>query len=333
MNTIRRGGPGLTRRTGLFGVAGSLALMRDAAAETFPSRTVRLIVPFAAGGSTDVLARLMAEDLSPRLGQRVLVENRPGAGGNIAGEYVARAEPDGYTLLVAGQSILAINQALYKTLSYDPVGGFAYVGMLGASANVLTANPKVLPVANVTELLALARSKPGEISYGSNGPGSLTHLMTEVLAKRAGISLLHVPYRGAAPLMTDLLAGRIALCFTATTTALPYEQSGELRAIAVSTAERSKYFPKVATVAESGFPEIRSPTWFAIMAPAGTPAPVLARLRREIGAVSASPAYATLLDKHASDPMTMSLSESETFLAGERQLWSEAVKATGAIPG
>jgi tripartite-type tricarboxylate transporter receptor subunit TctC len=157
--------------------------------------------------------------------------------------------------------------------------------------------------------------------------------VTEVLAKKAGVNFLHVPYRGAAPLMTDLLAGRIAFCFTATTTALPYEQSGELRAIAVSTAERSKYFPNVATVAESGFPEIRSPTWFAIMAPAGTPAPILARLRQDIGAVSASSAYAALLDKHASDPMTMSVAESERFLAAERQLWSEAVTATGAIPG
>lgn len=333
MSTIRRAGPGMTRRAGLLGAAASLAAMRGAAADTFPSRTIRLIVPFAAGGSTDVLARLMAEDLSPRLGQRVLVENRPGAGGNIAGEYVARAEPDGYTLLVAGQSILAINQALYKTLSYDPVGGFAYVGMLGASANVLTVNPKVLPVANVTELVALARSKPGDISYGSNGPGSLSHLMAEVIANRAGISMVHVPYRGAAPLMTDLLAGRVGLCFTATTTALPYEQSGELRAVGVSTPERSKYFPKVATLAESGFPEIRSPTWFAIMAPAGTSAPVLGRLRQEIGAVSASHGYAALLDKHASDPMTMSVPDSEKFLAAERQLWSEAVKATGAIAG
>lgn len=291
---------------------------------------MRLIVPFAAGGSTDTFARVMATDLTARLGQQVLVENRPGAGGNIAGEYVARVEPDGHTLLVAGQAILSINQALYKTLSYDPVGGFSYVGMLGGSANVLTVNPKALPVTNVAELVALARSKPGSINYGSNGIGSLVHLMTEVMMAKAGIKMVHVPYRGAAPLMTDLLAGQVGLCFTATSTALPYEQSGALKAIAVSTPQRSKDFPDVPTLTESGFPEIHSPTWFAIMAPARTPAAVLARLRQEVGAISASAEYGALLDKQASEPMTTSVSDADNFFASERQLWSQAVKAAGA---
>lgn len=322
----------LTRRASLLGTAGALLASRSKAADAFPSRPVRLIVPFAAGGSTDILARVMATDLASRLGQQVVVENRPGAGGNIAGEYVARIEPDGHTLLVAGQAILAINQALYKTLPYDPAEGFSYVGMLGASANVLTVNPKVLPVANVAELVALARSKPGSINYGSNGVGSLSHLMMEVIAAKAGIKMVHVPYRGAAPLMTDLLAGQVGLCFTATTTALPYEQSGELKAIAVSTPQRSKDFPNVPTLVESGFPEIHSPTWFAIMAPAKTPAAALARLRQDVGAVSASPGYAASLEKQASEPMTTSLSEAEPFFSSERQLWSQAVKAAGATP-
>lgn len=320
----------LTRRAGLLGAAGAFMVARGLAADAFPSRPVRLIVPFAAGGSTDTFARVMASDLTARLGQQVLVENRVGAGGNIAGEYVARIEPDGHTLLVAGQAILSINQALYKTLSYDPVGAFSYVGMLGASANVLTVNPKVLPVADVAELFALARSKPGSINYGSNGIGSLTHLMTEVMMAKAGIKMVHVPYRGAAPLMTDLLSGQVGLCFTATTTALPYEQSGALKAIAVSTPQRSKDFPNVPTLTESGLPEIRSPTWFAIMAPARTPAAVLARLRQEIGAISASASYAALLDKQASEPMTTPVSEADAFFASERQLWSQAVKAAGA---
>ena len=165
--------------------------------------------------STDVLARIAAEKVSPGLGQQIIVESRSGAGGNIAGEFAARSEPDGYTLLVAGQAILAINKALYKKLSYDPATDFAFIAMLGVIANVLLVNPKTLPVNSLAELIALAKKKPGEISYASNGPGSLTHLTTAIMAHQAGVELLHVPYRGAAPLMTDLLAGRIGMTFTA----------------------------------------------------------------------------------------------------------------------
>ena len=214
----------LTRRT-LLGAALATSFGASARAQGYPARNPRIIVPFPAGGPTDVLTRIAADRVSPLLGQKLVVENRGGAGGNIAGEAAARAEADGYTLLVAGQAILAINKALYKKLTYDPAADFKFVGMLGVIANVLLVNPTAVPVNSVAELIALAKKKPGEISYASNGPGSLTHLTTAVLAHEAGMDLLHVPYQGAAPLMTDLLAGRIGMTFTAASAALPLVQS------------------------------------------------------------------------------------------------------------
>src|SRR6186997_1956154 len=199
---VQRQSPGWSRRT-LLGAALGAPFAFSAAAQTYPSRNLRLIVPFPAGGPTDVLARIAAERVNPGLGQPLIVENRAGAGGNIAGETAARAEADGYTLLVAGQAILAINKALYKKMSYDPATDFAFVGMLGVIANVLLVNPAAVPVNSLAELIALAKQKPGEIAYGSNGPGSLTHLTTAILGQQAGMELLHVPYQGAAPLMTD----------------------------------------------------------------------------------------------------------------------------------
>ena len=216
-----------------------------ARAQAYPSRSPRVIVPFAAGGPTDVLTRIAAERVSPALGQQLVVESRTGAGGNLAGELAARNEADGYTLLVAGQAILAINKALYKKLNYDPATDFVFIGMLGVIANVLLVNPAAVPANSLAELIALAKQKPGEIAYGSNGAGSLTHLTTAILAQQAGVQLLHVPYQGAAPLMTDLIAGRIGMAFTATSAALPLVQSGQLRALAVTTGERSRFAPNV----------------------------------------------------------------------------------------
>ena len=229
-----------------------------------------------------MLARIAAERVSPGLGQPLIVENRAGAGGNIAGEMAARTEADGYTLLVAGQAILAINKALYKKLSYDPATDFAFVGMLGVIANVLLVNPKTVPVNSLGELIALAKKKPGDISYGSNGPGSLTHLTTAILAHQAGAEFLHVPYQGAAPLMTDLLAGRIGMTFTAASAALPLVQSGQLRALAVTTGQRSRFSPDIPTLVESGFPSLDAPTWFGVVVRTPTPAAILAQAARRI---------------------------------------------------
>jgi len=321
-------GLGLSRRT-VLGAALTAPFVLNAQAQDYPTRNPRLIVPFAAGGPTDTLTRIAAERVSPLLGQQAIVENRAGAGGNIAGELVARTDADGYTLLVAGQAILAINKALYKKISYDPATDFTFVGMLGVIANVLLVNPKTVPVNSLPELIALAKQKPGEISYGSNGPGSLTHLTTAIMAHQAGIDLLHVPYQGAAPLTTDLLAGRIGMTFTAASAAMPLVQSGQLRALAVTTGKRSRFSPDLPTLVESGFPTLDAPTWFGVVARAKTPAPVLAKLRTDFNTVITSEVYAKALEKQSIEIMVVPPETSDEFLAKERKLWSDAVKVTG----
>jgi tripartite-type tricarboxylate transporter receptor subunit TctC len=319
-----------SRRAMLTAAFGALAPMR-AQAEAYPSRNPRLIVPFPAGGPADILARIGAEQVGARLGQTIIVDSRPGAGGNLAGELVARSEADGYTLLVAGQSILAINKALYRTLSYDPATDFAFVGMLGVMANVLLINPQTLPVHSVAELIALAKTRPGEISYGSNGPGSLTHLTMEIMARESGTKFLHVPYRGSAPLMTDLLGGRLDMCFTGASLALPSARSGQLRALAVTTPTRSRHSPDIPTLIESGFPNLDAPTWFAVMVRATTPAPIIERLRKDFNDVIASENYSRSLETHAIETEPVPPETSGAFLARERTLWGDAVKAAGVV--
>lgn len=313
----------------MLGAALGAPFALQARADTYPSRNPRMIIPFAAGGPTDVLARIAAERVSGRLGQQVIVESRVGAGGNIAGDVIARNEADGYTLLVAGQAILAINKALYKKLSYDPATDFTFVGMLGVIANVLLVNPDAVPVNSLAELIALAKKKPGEIAYASNGPGSLTHLTTAIMAHQAGIELLHVPYQGASPLMTDLLAGRVGMTFTAASAALPLVKSGKLRALAVTTGKRSRFAPDIPTLVESGFPSLDAPTWFAVVARAKTPAPILTKLRTQFNAVIGSDDYAAALEKRSMEVMLVPPETSDQFLAKERKLWSDAVNLTG----
>lgn len=328
MNMMTQKQSGWSRRA-VLGAALGAPFALQARADTYPSRNPRMIIPFAAGGPTDVLARIAAERVSGRLGQQVIVESRVGAGGNIAGDVVARNEADGYTLLVAGQAILAINKALYKKLSYDPATDFTFVGMLGVIANVLLVNPDTVPVNSLAELIALAKKKPGEIAYASNGPGSLTHLTTAIMAHQAGIELLHVPYQGASPLMTDLLAGRVGMTFTAASAALPLVKSGKLRALAVTTGKRSRFAPDIPTLVESGFPSLDAPTWFAVVARAKTPAPILTKLRTQFNAVIGSDDYAAALEKRSMEVMLVPPETSDQFLAKERKLWSDAVNLTG----
>ena len=316
-------------RRALLATALTTPIAVSARAQAYPTRNPHIIVPFAAGGPTDVLTRIAADRVSTALGHKLVVESRAGAGGNIAAETVLRAEADGYTLLVAGQAILAINRALYKKLSYDPASDFKFVGMLGVIANVLLVNPAAVPVSSVAELIALAKQKPGAISYASNGPGSLTHLTAAMLAHQAGVELLHVPYQGASALMSDLLAGRIGMTFTAASAALPLVTSGQLRALAVTTPARSRFSPDLPTLVESGFPSLTAPTWFGVVARTGTPEPVLARLRAEFNNVIASEDYAKALERQSMEIMRVPPETADDFLAKERALWSEAVKVTG----
>jgi len=322
---------GWSRRAALAAALGAPFALRANAEPAYPARNPRLIVPFPAGGPADILARIAGEQASARLGQQIIVDSRPGAGGNLAGETAARSEADGYTLLLAGQSILAINKALYRSMSYDPATDFAFIAMLGVAPNVLLINPRTLPVQSIAELIARAKQKPGAISYGSNGPGSLSHLTMEILARESGAQFLHVPYRGAAPLMTDLLGGRVDMSFNSASIALPLVRSGQLRALAVTTGSRSRHSPDIPTLVESGFPRLDAPTWFAVVARSATPAPILERLRKDFNEVIASAAYAQSLDAHAVEVKQIPPAAADQFLAGERKLWSEAVKAAGVV--
>jgi tripartite-type tricarboxylate transporter receptor subunit TctC len=296
------------------------------------SRPVRLVVPFPAGGPTDAIARLAADGMAGQLNQPVVVENKAGAAGGIAAEYVSRASPDGLTLLVAGQGLMFINKALYKNkkLAYDPDADYAYVGMLGSFPNVIVANPAAVPAKNLAELFALARANPGSISYGSNGIGSLTHLTTEVIATAANVKFLHIPYQGAAPQMTDLLSGRIGFTVNGVQSVLAHIQQKKLRALAVTTASRYPDLPDVPTLIESGFPSLDLPVWFAVFAPAATPAPVLGRLRTALGSVISAPSYAGELFKRGALVMRVAPENADALFARERALWVEAVRTTGA---
>lgn len=302
----------------------------SARAEQFPARTIKLVCPFPAGGSADAVSRLIAQALTAELGQTVVVENKAGAGGNIAADMVARSPADGYTLLVAGQAIMAINQALYKKLPYDPEKDFRFVSMIASMPNVLITNPQALPARNVKELVAQAKAKPGHVSYGSNGIGSLAHLTTALMANAAGLDLLHVPYRGASPIMVDLLAGRLGFCFTGSAQAVQMVQEGKVRALAVTSGSRISALPDVPTLVESGFPEMDVAPWFAVVAPSGVPAPVYDRLQKACAKVTESKQYGAELDRLSSIALTVSPQAGEALLKRERTLWAGAVKTTGA---
>lgn len=300
-----------------------------AGAQAQDARPLKIVVPFPPGGATDALARLAAEAMGPRLGQTVIVENRGGAGGAIAAEHVSRAPADGNTLLVAGQAVPFINKALYRKLPYDPEE-FVFIGMLGSFPNVLVTHPTSVPARTMAEFVDHARANPGKLSYGSNGVGSLSHLTTEVLASTARLSFVHVPYQGAAPQMADLLSGRIGFSIIASQTVMPMIRDGRLRALAVSTGTRFRDLPEVPTLVESGFASLDAPVWFALVAPAATPAPMVARLRAALDAVVGAPAYAEELEKKSAIVMRVPADASGPLLAREKALWTDAVRMTGA---
>lgn len=319
----------LRRRTLLQGTAaGAIGLAGIARAQD--ARTVRLVVPFPAGGATDAITRLAAETMAKELQMPCVVDNRAGAAGNIAADYVARAPQDGHTLLVAGQALMFINKALYKKLSFDPDTDFTPIGIMGNFPNVIVSNPEAVPAQNLKEFLDFARARPGGVSYGSNGIGSLSHLTTEVLASAANVKFLHVPYQGAAPQMTDLLSGRIGFSIIASQTVMPMIQQKKLRALAVTTRSRFADLPDVPSLVEAGFPQLDAPVWFAIMAPSQTPPPMLARLRSAFDAAVQGAAYDAGLKKMSALPARQSLQATIDQFAREKQLWVEAVRMTGA---
>ena len=249
-------------------------------AQEYPSRPVRLVVPFAAGGPNDIVARLVGGRLSDALGQPIVVENRPGAGGNIGTDFVAKAPPDGYTLLMGGNSPISLNVSLYPKLPYDPVKDFEAISRVATQPNLFAAHPKV-PVKSVAELIRLAKANPGKLTYASNGNGSPQHLAAEQLKQMAGIDLVHVPYKGAAPTAAALLAGEVSVAFNVILLPLPHVQSGKLTGLAVASSKRSPLAPDIPTLTELGYP-IDIDTWYGLLAPAGTPNDIIAKLNAEV---------------------------------------------------
>jgi tripartite-type tricarboxylate transporter receptor subunit TctC len=264
----------------LFALLALTALAPTAFAQSWPARTVKMIVPFPAGGPTDVLTRSISEKLSTALGTPVIIENKPGAGGTIGADFVAKSAPDGYTLMMATSSTHSVGPSLSK-LSYDAQKDFAPVIWLGNAPRVLVV-PPILGVANLREFIALAKKDPGKLNYASSGIGSVAHLATEQFAYMAGIKLTHVPYKGVQQSVPELLSGQVAVLFDNMVTVQPHIKSGRLKALGISTSRRSPLMPEVPTIAEAGVPGFETLTWFGILAPAGTPAAIVQRLNAEI---------------------------------------------------
>jgi tripartite-type tricarboxylate transporter receptor subunit TctC len=304
-----------------------LATLCAAAQDAWPARPVKIVVPYAAGGPADLLARMVGEKLGPRLGQPVVIDNKPGAGGHVGGEQVARSTPDGYTLVLA---TIAHNGAakLYKNLRYDPTTELVPVILLAESPSVLLVNPS-LPVRNVNELLALARAKPGALSYGSAGNGSAMHMAAELLRYMAKVDYQHVPYRGGAPAMADLLGGQVQFLFDSVGTAHQYLQAGKVRALAVTSTVRSPSLPDVPTMAEAGVPGYASVPWYTISAPRGTPPAVVDRLNAEINAVLKLPELAQRWDALGVLPLGGSVADAQRRNKTETEKWSAVITAAG----
>ena len=315
-----------TRRTALQLAALALASVAGAAhAQAWPSKPVSLVVPFPAGGTTDVLARALAERLSPAIGQPVIVENKPGAGATIGADYVAKAKADGHTLLI-GSVHHTIASSVYKKLPYDFQKGFEPVTVIAMVPNVLVVNART-PAKNVNELVALIKAKPAEASYGSNGNGTAQHLIGTQFQQQTGTRLQHIPYKGSGPLATDLLGGQILMSFDTITPVLPHIKAGKLRPLAVTTAKRSPALPDVPTLQEAGLKDFDIGTWFGVLAPVGTPKPVLDRLSAEATKIIQSPDFRKRMDDIGAQPVGNSPAEMAAQIRSETDKFSLLVKA------
>jgi tripartite-type tricarboxylate transporter receptor subunit TctC len=303
-----------------------LALTTAAAAQEYPTKPVRVIVPFPPGGVNDTVGRMIATQLSERLGKQFVVENRSGAASIVGSELAASAPKDGYTLLVVSL-VNAVNPWLYK-LPYDPVASFTPIAFLATAPNVLVVNPE-LPVKSVKELVALAKDKPGAVPYASAGVGSFMHLGGELFRLTAGVDFLHVPFKGGGPAMIDLVAGHTKVGFATTITTSPHIRSNKLRALGVGDTKRSALLPDVPTIAEAGVPGYECSNWIGIVAPAGTPAAIVAKLNREILAIQDTPEARKHLAAQGAEALRMSPSEFGDFMMKEMSKWERVVKEGG----
>lgn len=314
-------------------VLGALALALAACpsfagAASYPTKPVRLIVPFPPGGSNDIVGRMVGAELTKKLGQQVVIDNRAGAGGIIGSEIASKAAPDGYTLLIISVAY-AYNPSIFKSrLRFDPAKSFTPVAILGTGPNALTVNPKV-PAKSVKELVALAKARPGALNYASAGIGSFQHLGTEMFRIMAGINIVNVPFKGGGPAMADVIAGNTQMCMGSLLQLIPHIQSGRLRPLGVGSKTRTSALPDVPTIAEAGVPGYEANNWWGIMAPAGTPSSVVKRLHTDVAAVLAMPTMQKRFESQGATTVNMTSSQFGQFIRAETAKWSKVVREAG----
>lgn len=321
-----------SRRNGLklLAAAATLAVAGTAAAQgAYPSKPINIIVPFSAGGTTDILARIVGQYLGEELGQPVIIDNRPGAGGNIGGMAAARSPADGYTLFMGTVGTHAINASLYSKMPFDPIKDFAPLSRVATVPNLLVANP-AQPFKNVKELIAYAKANPGKVNFGSSGSGSSVHLSGELFKSMAHVDMVHVPYKGSAPAMTDLLGNQISVMFDNMPSAIQHVRSGKLRPLAVTTAKRSRELPDVPTIAEAGVPGYEATSWFGLWAPVKTPADVQQKIHTALVKVLKNPAVIKKIEDQGGDVVIDTQAQFDAYIKTEAAKWGKVVKESGA---
>ena len=323
------------RRSILIGGAAALGAMPflsgKSRADTWPSRPVKFIVPFAAGGTTDILGRLVAQKLSEEYGQQFIIENKPGAGGNIAADYVAKADPDGYTFIVGTPGTHAINKYVQKNMPYDPLNDIQPVTIIARVPNLMSVNPDV-PAKSVTEFIAYAKSKPGQIFYGTPGLGSTAHLATELFKSMTGIDIVHVPYKGSAPALTDLVAGRVQVMIDNLPAVLPFAENNNVRPLAVSTIMRWPLLPNIPTIAESGVAGYDAAAWFTVAAPAKVSKDIVTKLNASVIKFIKSPDGVERIRKLGGEPIGGTPEEMQKFVIAETEKWGKVAEFAGIKP-
>jgi tripartite-type tricarboxylate transporter receptor subunit TctC len=299
------------------------------AADKYPSKTLTIVVPFSAGGTTDILARIVGKSLGEELGQAVVIDNRAGAGGNIGAQVASRAKPDGYTLFMGTVGTHAINESLYKKLPYKPQGDFAPLTRVAMVPNILVANPKQ-PFKTVKEMIAWAKANPGKLNYGSSGSGSSVHLSGELFKTMAKVDLMHVPYKGSAPAMNDLLANQVGIMFDNLPSAMPHVKAGKLRPLAVTSAQRYPELPDVPTIAEAGVPGYEATSWFGLFTNKAVPAPIVQQLNAAIVKVLAKPEVVAQMKEQGAIAHPETPAQFEAFIKAETAKWGKVVRDSGA---
>jgi tripartite-type tricarboxylate transporter receptor subunit TctC len=313
-------------------IVGTAASLGAASAQDYPNRPITLVVPYAAGGGNDVMARIVGEKMSKTLGQQVVIDNRPGAGGALATRQVAKAAPDGYTLVIGGTGSLAVNPTLQPNVGYDVRKDFAPIGLIGSSAMIVLIHPSI-PAKTIPELIALAKKEPGKFTFASAGVGSGIHLGAELFANMAGLKLVHVPYKGTGPALTDLIGGHVSIYFSSLPSAIGHVKDGKVRALAVTGTKRSKIFPDLPTVAEAALPGFEAALRYGIVAPAGTPRPIVDKLNAALRQALADPDTIARIARDGTEAVPSSPEEYAADIDREERKWSEVVKRAGLAGG